>query len=149
MSLQLFAPRVLLTPWIRLALTSLVALIAVVVIARLWDDMWAWAPWSPEQRLERAEARADRAGADAAARSLESAANADQARRVEAAQRQIIELRTQTIPILVESRSAPDANHPIDPVRADRLRAHDRLLCDAAPELGGCAAPDQLAGHGD
>lgn len=36
-----------------------------------------------------------------------------------------------------------DAHAPLDPARADRLRAHDRQLCDAAPHLDGCApAPD-------
>lgn len=36
-----------------------------------------------------------------------------------------------------------DAHAPLDPARADRLRAHDRQLCDAAPHLDGCApTPD-------
>lgn len=34
-----------------------------------------------------------------------------------------------------------DAHAPLDPARADRLRAHDRQLCDAAPHLDGCAQP--------
>lgn len=38
---------------------------------------------------------------------------------------------------------AEDADAPLDPARADRLRAHDDQLCGAAPHLDGCGrAPD-------
>ncbi|MDP1873803.1 hypothetical protein [Phenylobacterium sp.] len=36
---------------------------------------------------------------------------------------------------------AEDADAPLDPARADRLRAHDDQLCGTAPHLDGCGQP--------
>ncbi|HCW48771.1 MAG TPA: hypothetical protein DGP25_01575, partial [Brevundimonas sp.] len=38
------------------------------------------------------------------------------------------------------ARTADDAETPLDPARAQRLRDHDSELCRLAPTVAGCAA---------
>jgi hypothetical protein len=101
-----------------------------------------WDPFSLQQRqLETAQARATRAESDADARRIETAGRAGQAARVEIHHRQILAVERATVAAVTQARSAEDANDLLDPVRADRLRAHDRELCRLAPDLDGCSAP--------
>ena len=100
-----------------------------------------WDPFGLQQRrMEAAEARATRAESDAEARRIEAAAGAQQSARVEIHHRQTLAVERATVAAVTQARSAPDANEPLDPVRSDRLRAHDRELCRLAPDLDGCAA---------
>jgi hypothetical protein len=39
-----------------------------------------------------------------------------------------------------DARTAPDANEPLSPERASRLRSHDQRMCNEFPAL--CADPD-------
>ena len=41
-----------------------------------------------------------------------------------------------------QALNTEDGHAPLDPARADRLHAADRQLCQAAPELVGCAAAE-------
>ncbi|MGH7019028.1 MAG: hypothetical protein ACREEY_04065 [Brevundimonas sp.] len=101
-----------------------------------------WDPFDLQQRrLEAAEVRATRAESDAEARRVEAAGRAQQAARVESHHRQTLAVERATVAAVTQARSAEDANDLLDPVRADRLRAHDRELCRlAAADLDGCAA---------
>ena len=100
-----------------------------------------WDPFDLRQRrLEVAEARETQAGRDAEARRLEAARQVQQAARVEIHHRQTLAVERVTVSAVTQARSAEDANEPLDPVRADRLRAHDGELCRLAPDLDGCAA---------
>jgi hypothetical protein len=100
--------------------------------------------WDPfrlaERRLEAAEQRAAEAVNDAAARRLEAEGAAAQVRRLDDDQQQALELARVTAATGAEARSADDADHPLDPDRAARLRAHDRELCRVRP--GVCAAAE-------
>lgn len=126
---------------------GLIALAVAAVVLGLasawWDDLWDWLPWSSEKQLERAEARADYAEADADARRTEVVWLEKQQADVAEATRVIIETRTVTERAIVQAEAAPDASVEIDPGRADRLRGADRRLCELAPDLcPGATAPD-------
>lgn len=153
MTVQLFPPRALIPGWLKLALIALAVIAAVAVVSHHWNRLTAWLPWSMESRLERAEdqvrdlgERLATAEADARARAAEAEGNADQVRRVETVHRQVIELRDVTDPVIHEARSAHDASTPLHPDRADRLREHDRRLCELAP--GACAGAGAAAAPG-
>ncbi|HEY1073824.1 hypothetical protein [Brevundimonas sp.] len=104
----------------------------------------SWDPFGlQERRLEAAQARAARAESDAEARRIEAVGRARQSARLEIHHRQTLAVQRATVAAITQARSAEDANDPLDPVRADRLRAHDRELCRLAPDIDGCAAtPD-------
>ncbi|MFN4295745.1 MAG: hypothetical protein ACK4FB_02810 [Brevundimonas sp.] len=125
------------TGWIKAAGAVLAALVLMSVVAHQWDRLWSWLPWSDARRLERVIDQRDRLAAEADAMRAHIELLTRQARRVETVHRQVIDLRDLTDPVLLEARSAPDASIPLDSARADRLREHDRRLCDLAP--GACA----------
>lgn len=127
-----------LTPLGWLALAGTVVLLLAVTGRGLG---LRWDPFSLQQRrLEVAEARAMRAESDAEARRVEAEGRAQQAARLDIHHRQILAVERATVAAVTQARSAEDANDPLDPVRADRLRAHDRELCRLAAGLDGCAA---------
>ena len=100
-----------------------------------------WDPFNLQQRrLEVADARAASAESDAEARRIEAVGQGQQAARVEIHHRQTLAVQRATVAAVTQARSAEDANDLLDPVRSDRLRAHDRELCRLAPDLDGCAA---------
>jgi hypothetical protein len=100
-----------------------------------------WDPFGLQQkRFETAQARAAEAESDVDARRIEAAGQVRQAARVEIHHRQTLAVQRATVAAVTQARSAEDANDPLDLVRADRLRAHDRELCRLAPDLDGCAA---------
>jgi len=115
-------------------MVGLIALVAVAVVIGLasawWDDLWDWLPWSNEQQLERAEARADYAEVDAANRRTEVVWLEKQQADVAEATRVIIETRTVTERAIVQAEAATDATVEIDPGRVDRLRDADRRVCE-------------------
>ena len=146
--IQMFPPRAMVPGWIKMTVIALAGMAAVAVAAHQWDRLWSWLPWSDERRLERVIDQRDQLAAEAAAQSAHIEALTEQARRVETVHRQVIELRDLTDPVIHEARSAHDASFPLEPDRADRLRDHDRKLCELAP--GACAASAAApAGDGD
>lgn len=103
--------------------------------------------WDPfeftRRRAERAEVAAAQARSEASARAAEAEGQSAQIARLDAAHTLIRRTEAATTPILLEARTAHDADLPLSPDRLDRLRAHDDQLCRIAPDLGGCpAAPD-------
>ena len=140
--------RALIPGWLKVLLIVAAMIAAVAVVSHQWNRLTAWLPWSAESRLDRAEDQVEdlqqdlaTSEADAAARAAEAQANADQVERIETVHRQVIELRDLTNPVIHEARSAPDASTPLDPDRADRLREHDRRLCELAPDVCAAAGP--------
>lgn len=121
----------------------LAALAVVIAVSALWNGMWSWLPWSAESRLANAETRADTAETDATARSLEAAGEVAQAQRIETFHTSEVVIRDLTTQSITESRSAPNANDPLDPDRFSGLRAGDQRLCDVSPEAcpGFASAP--------
>jgi hypothetical protein len=124
-------------------LAAAVALVvAIALIAGIWNGLWSWLPWSAEAQLDRAEVRADTAESDATARGLESQGNAAQVARTEAYGEMRIRVEGVTAESITRAQEAPDANDPLSGERAARLRDHDRRLCDIAPGSCPAAAPD-------
>jgi len=128
------------------ALTPLgwLVLVGVMVLLLALAGRGLGLRWDPlnlqQRRQEVADARAASAESDADARRIEAAGQGRQAARVEIHHRQTLALQRATVAAVTEARSAENANDPLDLVRADRLRAHDRELCRLAPDLDGCAA---------
>ena len=113
--------------------------------------------WDPlnlqHKRLEVARNQARDATAVAAAqadaRRIEIEGAAAQAQRVDHYHHMTGAAERATTAAVAQSRSADDANHPLQNRRADRLRDHDRELCRVVPDLDGCAGATGLAGGGD
>ena len=130
-----------------LAVGAVALATAAVVLGGLG---FRWDPFDLDRRrLERAEASADSARADAVARSAEAAAQAGQVVRLDAALQSVVALERTTARSLQDARTADDASVPLTADRIDRLRSHDRELCRIAPDLGGCASASDPAQDGD
>lgn len=124
-------------------LVSIFALVAAIaLIAGIWNGLWSWLPWSAEAQLDRAKTELVAAQSDATARGLESQGNAAQVARTEAYGEMRIRVEGVTAESITRAQEAPDANDPLSDERADRLRDHDRRLCDIAPGTCQAAAPD-------
>lgn len=124
-------------------LISIAALvIAVALIAGIWNGLWSWLPWSTEAQLDRTQTQLATTQSDATARGLESQGNAEQVARTEAYGDIRIRVAAETAQALHQAQEAPDANDPLSAERADRLRDHDRRLCDIAPGACAAATPD-------
>lgn len=140
--------------WLR-ALTPLgwlaAALVAVVLLVFLGHAVGLrWDPLDLSgRRLRASQARADLAQADAAARRLEAEGQSVLADHIDHSHRQSVAAARLTERAATQARSAHDADLPLDPTRAARLRDHDRGLCDLSPAV--CAAapagPADGGGH--
>ena len=122
--------------------SAVAVIVAIALIAGIWNGLWSWLPWSAEARLHRTEVRADTAESDATARGLESQGNAEQVAQTEAYGEMRIRVEGVTAESITRAQEAPDANDPLSGERAARLRDHDRRLCDIAPGTCEAAAPD-------
>lgn len=110
----------------------------------IWAGSSIGIRWDPfgfdRRRLEAAQSRAIHAERDAAARQAEVAGERDQARRLEHTLKPVRDVEALTSTAIHKARTADEAQIPLAPDRADRLRDHDRELCRLAPDLAGCAA---------
>jgi hypothetical protein len=124
-------------------LATILAALAVLAVT-LGGLGFRWDPFDlTRRRADRAEAAAGLARSEAAARAAEAEGQGGQVARLDAAHTLARRTDAATIPVLLEARTAHDADLPLSPDRLDRLRAHDDELCRIAPDLGGCsAAPD-------
>jgi hypothetical protein len=78
--------------------------------------------------------------AKAAVAGLEAQGAQQSAQRVEIVVRQRDAANAVVAQLTPKALKSEDANAPLDPSRADRLRDADRQLCVSAPGLAGCAA---------
>ena len=123
-------------------ISAVAVIVAVALIAGIWNSLWAWLPWSAEAQLDRTKTELATTQSDASARGLESQGNAEQVARTEAYGDIRIRVEGVTAESITRAQEAPDANDPLSDERADRLRDHDRRLCDIAPGTCQAAAPD-------
>jgi len=70
------------------------------------------------------------------------------AQRVEVVVRQREAAARSVAQITEDALKSEDADAPLDPARAQRLRRSDKRMCDASPGLAGCAA-DRDPGGGE
>lgn len=133
-----------LTPWGWTA----AGLAAVVILALAATSVGLrWDPFGLSQRrLDRARAELAAAQSEVAARRIEQSAEAGQRARLDIHHQQAVAVAEIAAAGAAEAQGAPDAEIPIDPDRARRLRDIDRRLCDAAAGLAGCAAASAAAG---
>ncbi|QBQ47762.1 hypothetical protein [Brevundimonas naejangsanensis] len=127
-----------LTPLGWLAAFGLVVVLMLILGRGLgvrWDPLHLQA-----RRLEAVQRRADQAEAQTAARALEAAARGRQIEALDAFHQQAEAVVRATATAETRARTADDADTPLDPARAQRLRDHDRELCRLAPAVAGCAA---------
>jgi hypothetical protein len=100
-------------------------------------------------RLEgaaRERPKVEAARAQAAVAALEIRGERESAERAQiAVQRRDVATRSLTR-LSQDALKSEDSNATLDPARADRLRRHDDKLCQAAPELLGCAQAGDTAG---
>lgn len=140
---RLFQP-----PWMRggtMALIALVALIcSAIALGLRWDPFDLQA-----RRLARAEATAERAISNAAARTLEVEGERRQTVRVQSHADLLIATDRVTNRVVAQTQDDHDLLTPLASDRADRLRAHDGELCRLAPDLTDCPAAPDVAGNGD
>ena len=131
--------------WLALCVGALVAFaVALGGLGFRWD------PFDTDRRrADRAEQVAVHATAEAAARSAEADARADQVVRLDAALRSTVALERATATAIQNARTADDASTPLPAARADRLRDHDSELCRLAPDLVGCPAATDPAHDGE
>ena len=123
------------------ALAGIAIILLWWIIATWWASIWSWWPWSAEARLKRAEADAEQSEALARSEGARATGEAEIARSVE---RQTIIIREAdriAADAEIEARTAPDAETPLDPERADRLRRSDERLCASFAGICG-AGPD-------
>jgi len=100
-------------------------------------------------RLEgaaRERPKVEAALAKAAVAGIETRGARENAVRVDDAVRTRDAANRSVVRITREAQKSEDANAPLATARLARLRAHDEQLCDAAPDLAGCAAPRDAGG---
>lgn len=119
-------------------------LAAVLALAAL-NHFAAYVPFTPQWSAKRAEAKADRLEGQVSTLEREAAGQAEIAVATETLHTRGVVVREIAAQAETEARNAPDADTPLAPERADRLRSHDLRLCDEFP--GFCADPDPAAGR--
>ncbi|RAK60890.1 hypothetical protein DJ021_14250 [Phenylobacterium hankyongense] len=87
----------------------------------------------------RARPKIEAAQAKAAVAGLETQGAKESAQRVEVVVRQRDAAAATVAQVTAKALTSEDADAPLDPDRAARLRNADRELCLAGPELVGCA----------
>lgn len=123
------------------AAAPLAAGLGVLALAGWLSDPFGWRAG----RLKTAETAAT---AIVSARTLEAEGARAAVERLAAAHLIQLETRAATVEAAALARSAEDANQPLEPGRAARLREHDRRLCQLVPASCDAAATGAAAGGG-
>lgn len=124
--------------WWRL-LTPLVwgvVVVAVGMVLALFADPFGWRA----RRLDRAEQAAAVGQAEARMRRAEHTAQHAIVQGQRDLQEQQLAVTAITEKSVEQARAQSDAKTPLGDDRHQRLREHDRRLCEQAPSLRGCAA---------
>lgn len=148
--MKLRPPALSLTSWAIIACVGLILFIGAG-LARPSFLGFKFDPFGMDRRtIDNLTTERDFARSDASARSLEVEGMVEQQARIEAAANRAARAATIAAQATTEARSAPDADTPLDPTRADRLHAVDRELCALSPaSCASRAAATDPAGSGD
>jgi len=119
--------------WLEVLLCVAVVTGAVLVLAV--SDRFGW----HGRRLEQARQLAEMGRHEAQLRQIERQAQQDLAKRQAELQQQQKTVAVLTDRVVAEARGQWDAETPLGDDRFQRLREHDRRLCDQAAGLGGCS----------
>lgn len=99
-------------------------------------------PFGLDQRkIDSLTTERDREASNGVARGLEVEGMAEQAARLDATHRIIVDVNADTAQVAAEARSAPDGQTDLSPDSLSRIRANDRRLCDRFPATCGVASP--------
>lgn len=109
--------------------------LGAVLLFALLSDPFGWRA----RRLDRAEQAAAHGRAEAQMRHAEHAAQAVIVQGQRNLQEQQLVVATITEQSVEEARGQSDAKTPLGDDRHQRLREHDRRLCEQAPSLCGCS----------
>lgn len=118
------------------------AVAAVLALAAL-NHLAGFVPFTPQWSARQAVAKAERLEGQVSTLEREAAGQTEIAAATEIHHTREVVVREIAAQAETEARNAPDADTPLAPERADRLRSHDLRLCNEFPGL--CADPD-LAG---
>lgn len=129
---------VLPTAWRRLLTPTVwgAVVVAIAMALALFADPFGWRA----RRLDRAEQAAAIGQAEARMRRAEHTAQAAIAKGQRDLQEQQLAVTAITEKSVEQARGQSDAKTPLGDDRHQRLREHDRRLCEQAPSLRGCAA---------
>ena len=124
--------------WWRLLTPVMWAAVVVVItmVLALFADPFGWRA----RRLDRAEQAAAVGQAEARMRRAEHTALEVIAQGQRDLQEQQLAATAITEKSVEQARAQSDAKTPLGDDRHQRLREHDRRLCEQAPSLRGCAA---------
>ena len=117
------------------AIKWLLIAVAFVVLLSAINYGLGFVPFTPQWRAKGLAVKADRLEGQVSTLEREAAGQAEIAVATEVHHTREIIIREGTAQAIAEARSAPDATTPLDPQRADRLRAADERLCLDAPAL--------------
>jgi hypothetical protein len=122
-------------------------LAAVLALAAL-NHFAGFLPFTPQWSARQAVAKAERLEGQVSTLEREATGQAEIATAVERHYERETIIREGTAQAIAEARSAPDATTPLDPMRADRLRAADFRLCDQFPGFCASDADAPVSGAG-
>jgi hypothetical protein len=127
------------------AIKWLLIAVAFVVLLSAINYGLGFVPFTPQWRAKGLAVKADRLEGQVSTLEREAAGQAEIATATETFHTREVVVREIAAQAETEARNAPDADTPLAPERADRLRSHDLRLCDEFP--GFCADPDPAAGR--
>ena len=119
------------------------AVAAVLALAAL-NHLAGFLPFTPQWSARQAVAKAERLEDQVSTLERKGVGQAEIAAATETFHTREVVVREIAAKAETEARNAPDADTPLAPERADRLRSHDFRLCNEFPGL--CADPDPAAG---
>lgn len=121
-------------------------LAAVLVLAAL-NHLAGFLPFTPQWSARQAVAKAERLEDQVSTLEREAVGQAEIAAATESFHTREVVVREIAAKAETEARNAPDADTPLAPERADRLRSHDLRLCNEF--FGLCADPDPAGSRPD
>ena len=127
------------------AIKWLLIAVAFVVLLSAINYGLSFVPFTPQFNAKRTAAKADRLEGQVSTLEREAAGQAEIAVATETHHTREIVVREIAAQAETEARNAPDADTPLAPERAARLRSHDLRLCDEFP--GFCSDADPAAGR--
>lgn len=108
----------------------------------------SFVPFTPQFNAKRAVAKAERLEGQVSTLVREATGQAEISTATETFHTREIIIREGTAQAIADARNAPDATTPLDPMRADRLRIADGLLCQQIGPAS-CPSADPANGSAD